>query len=355
MNSTQAHNLLKKSTRIAVVRTDRLGDMVLTLPLCKALKDTFPHASIELITRSYCEPLLYKTQALDAVHFIDNESWNSIAKRRNYSTVFFPRIRFDEVYSAFANRITLRIGSRYRWYSPLLNYQLHEHRSNAEYHEAEYNLRMLSLITDVEIPLNPIRPIVEEKAREELNLILTEHGIQPDEDVVILHPGSGGSARDWSAEKMGELAEMITTSYRYSTIVTGTSSESLLCEHIVRKSPRVTNLCGKLNLWQIIALLERAKVMVANSTGVLHIASAMDVPVVGLYPCSPAISARRWGPIGKNVRIITPLTTSADEHISSVGYKLNPILLNSSSKELIDDMTRINTELVFSAVSQFLT
>lgn len=354
MNPTKALNLLGESTRIAVVRTDRLGDMVLTLPLCKALKNTFPNASVELITRSYCEPLLYQTPVADVVHYIDVESWDRIAKRRNFSAVFFPRIRFDEVYRALVNRIPLRVGSKYRWYSPLLNYQLKEHRSTAQHHEAEYNLRMLSLITGVDIPLSPVRPIVEDKARKELDSILMACGLQPNQDFVILHPGSGGSARDWSAEKMGELAEMIANSYRNPTIVTGTVAEGSLCEHIVKKSPTVTNLCGKLNLWQMIALFERTKVMVANSTGVLHIASAMDVPVVGLYPCSPAISARRWGPIGKDVRIITPLTSSANEHTSSIEFNINPMVINSADSELIDDMTRIKPELVFSAVSRFL-
>ena len=111
-----------------------------------------------------------------------------------------------------------------------------------------------------------------------------------------------------------------------TVVITGTPEESSLCNAVSQNCSNSINLCGIFDLKQLIAIISNAKLLLVNSTGVLHIAAALDVPVLGLYPNSPHISAKRWGPYSKMSRIVSP-----------------PI---SNDKKLRDNMDLISVEEV---------
>ena len=94
---------LRNSRSIAVVRTDKLGDMVLTLPMVNALKEFCPNSHIDFIASSYTEVLLHGQNLINNYHFIDKTHGgiNQIFSSNTYDAVFFPRPRFDEIFSAF--------------------------------------------------------------------------------------------------------------------------------------------------------------------------------------------------------------------------------------------------------------
>ncbi len=301
---------------IAVARTDRLGDMVLTLPLIGILKQAMPEARLSLIAHSYAEPLLYECPAVDQVVYADRLSggFKEALSIVRPEAIFFPRPRFNEALAAVLQRIPIRVGSSYRWYSPFFTDKISEHRSDARYHEAEYNVRMALILFERFFPgkyapdfFSPklMRPAVKPEAIEAINALLLKNDISEDVSFIILHPGSGGSAQDWPDEKFSELASMLIAANKH-VILTGIAKENDLCNSIAQKAPKAINLCGKLALSEMIALLDRARIVVANSTGTLHIAAALGTSVVGLYPNSPHIGARRWGPLSPNSIILSP-------------------------------------------------
>ena len=64
----------------------------------------------------------------------------------------------------------------------------------------------------------------------------------------------------------------------------------------------------------MIALISKVKLLIANSTGILHIAAALDIPVVGLYPNTPHLSQKRWGPYSEKAVVLNP-PKSRDKNI----------------------------------------
>ncbi|GAB1430711.1 glycosyltransferase family 9 protein [Ignavibacteria bacterium] len=302
---------------ITVIRTDRLGDMVLTLPLLGVLRRTFPEVQISLIARSYVADLLYNCPVIDSVVYSDKLSGGTseaLTKLRP-DMVFFPRPRFGEALSAFIQSVPIRVGSRYRWYSSLFTDKIPEHRSDALHHEAEYNVRMAHFMLERRFPdrfstdiFTPelIRPIIQPQSAESVKILLEQNGINIGLPFAVIHPGSGGSARDWPAENFAELAAFLTTEIKIPIIITGIAAESNLCEFVKSNAPSTINLCGALSLAEMTALLDMAALMIAGSTGTLHIAAALGTPVIGLYPNTPSISAHRWGPLSHNSIVISP-------------------------------------------------
>ncbi len=337
MKQEQAFEILSKATRIGVIRTDRLGDMVLTLPLLLALRKAYPSAELHLLARNYVQPLVQNSAIIDQCHFIEESSYDatrSFICSVSPQVCFFPRPVFAEVLAATIAHVPLRIGSAYRWYSSLFNAGIKDHRSTAEFHEAEYNVRMLSTLQGSDAVVELMRPSVDHDATARVAAWLNDRGINSEERVVILHPGSGGSSRSWPIERFAQLAKALSQTKATRVVLSGIASEAQLCEEIRAIAPLAISAAGQLSMEDMFALISRSSLFVANSTGMLHCAAALGCAVVGFYPNSPHLSARRWGPYTKRSVVLSP--------------PQNP------SENWNDDMSQIDLDLAISACRSLL-
>jgi heptosyltransferase-3 len=137
--------------------------------------------------------------------------------------------------------------------------------------------------------------------------VLAEAGVPAGARLVILHPGSGASARDWNWRKFASLAGKLGMLNGVAVLITGGRGEEGLVGKIRSACPvRTYAVVGSLGLIEYAALAARASVFIANSTGPLHIAAAVGTPVVGLYPLIRPLSAARWGPYTDRKAILSP-------------------------------------------------
>jgi heptosyltransferase-2 len=204
-------------------------------------------------------------------------------------------------------RIPLRIGSGYRWYSFFFNRRWYEHRKDAAKHEVEYNLNLLRAI-DCEIH-GDIRfdIIIPAAAHRKAKDIRRRFSVGDGDTVVILHPGSGGSAMDWKPKQFGELGDKLVQELGVKIFVTGNGEEHALVAEVLACIPsNAFGIVGELNLKEFAALIQSAKLFIANSTGPLHIASAVGTPVIGLYPSVAPMHPRRWAPLTEKKIIFMP-------------------------------------------------
>ncbi len=335
MHREKALATLHIARRIGVVRTDRLGDMILTLPLVAALRARFPEASIELISRRYVSDVVEGIAEINAIHYIDDQSFAYILQEQVFDALFFPRPVLSEVWAALRAGVSLRVGSAYRWYSALFSFRMKEHRKNARRHEAEYNVRMLDVLTGDHSAVKLLAPIVQHEALANVDTLLRESGIAEADKFIVIHPGSGSSAQEWSPQHFGECAAALSRSHGLKVVVSGTQVEMEKCQTAMQFCPSAVNLCGKLSLSQMIALLSRSQLLIANSTGVLHIAAALGRPVCGLYPNSPAMSAARWGPYTPLSRVLSP-PYAADPQRRDLMSDIEVDVVVRASQELLD-------------------
>jgi len=292
-------------SNIAIVRTDRLGDMVLTLPMFVALRTRFPGARLTLFARSYVHDLVDGLTCIDDVVYTDVEDFvmHDAMRSRHIDTVFFPRATLSEAWHAYRAGVGTRIGTANRWYSLLYSKRIGEHRSRSEYHEAEYNLRMLSHafgppMHDVHL----VRPLAKPAPS----------------NAIIIHPGSAGSSPQWSAENFGDFARQIQATTRLPIVITGVASEAEKCAVVSSMCPTATNTCGLLTLGELLSLIAGARLLIANPTGVLHVAAAYGTPAVGFYPNAIPINAHRWRPYSSKARV---LISKANDDMTTISVE----------------------------------
>ena len=305
-----------------MVRTDRIGDVLLTLPMVEVLHRELPDAHIAMLIRRYTAELVEGNPAMDEVLLYDGDdgpvpflALTRTVRRGDFDVVFHTHPLFRLALLTWFAGIRLRVGTGYRWYSRLLfNRRVYEHRKDARRHELEYNLNLLKAIGVGDAP-GDVTPRIEvsEDILGKVRALLAGRGLGEGERFVILHPGSGGSARDWSPVNFGRLGSRLAGSLGVRVLVTGGKDEAGLVGEVSGAiGGRSVPVVGLLSLREYAGLAKLSKLFVANSTGPLHIAAAVGIPVIGLYPQVTPLSAARWGPYTEKKVIFSPKGRPAD-------------------------------------------
>lgn len=292
-----------------VSRTDAIGDVVLTLPVCGQLKQLFPGCRVVLLARTYTQAVAEACPWVD--DFLNSDDLLTLPATAQIRTL--RQWQASAILHVFPNRhlaklarqagIPVRIGTRNRLFHWLTcNRLVALSRKNSLLHEAQLNLRLLQpLGYQPDLPLPALGALALLQPRAVLppavqDLLLPR---QPGQLNVILHPRSRGSAREWGLSHFGALARLLHAA-GHRVFVTGTAAEgeelrAWLAEH---RPALAGDLTGQLTLAQLLAFIAATDGLVAGSTGPLHLAAALGRHALGLYPPIRPMHPGRWAPLG---------------------------------------------------------
>ena len=285
---------------IVVARTDSIGDVMLTLPLCGLLKKIHPDLKVSFVCKTYTAPIVKASLQVDAILLLDELNEEQL-KSINADAIIhaFPDKTMMKL-AAKAN-IPIRIATAGRLHSWVYaNTRVFFTRKKSRLHEAQLNLKLLQPLGILETPtldalhrltgFSPPTPVAE-------------FIVPGDHRNIILHPLSQGSAAEWGIDTFQALVTMFADEH-VRFYITGTATEGdRIREMGGIKGNKVEDLTGKMSLTELIAFIARCDMLIAASTGPLHIAAALGIHAVGLYPNVRPMYPRRWGAIGKNVTL----------------------------------------------------
>lgn len=291
--------------RILISRTDSIGDVALTLPMCQALRNQFPEAKIIFIGKNYTRPVVACFRAIDDFWDIDELLNLPIASQ-------LEKLQADCIIHVFPNkklaflakkaRIPLRIGTSHRVFHLFTcNERPNFTRKKSSLHESQLNFHLLAPLGINEIPsFEALQQLVQFKAIEtELPSWLP----QSKDEVVILHPKSKGSALEWPLEKYMSLATQLAESGK-TVCFTGTEQEGIQFRHLVPVHDRIIDTTGKLSLEQLIYFISQSNALVACSTGPYHIAGLSGIHALGLFSMRRPIDPGRWRALGPKSKFV---------------------------------------------------
>ena len=295
---------LASGERILLVRTDRIGDVVLTTPMAALLKARFPGISVDMATRRYAMGAARISADIDDVLNGDLPlfAFAKDIRRRRYSAAVMVHPELKGALALALAGVKLRIGTGYRAWSPLLlTHRVMRHRGT-DRHEALLNAELLIAfgIEANEIPAPNL-------AASERGIAFAEKALaESKRPIVVFHPGSGGSVLRCSPRIFGEAARALVAD-GFGVVVTGGEGDfDFVDEFLESAGGGVLNLAGKTDFEQLTGILAAADIFVAQGTGPLHIAAGFGTPVAGIYPPSRRTGPDRWRPLGSESRIIRP-------------------------------------------------
>jgi ADP-heptose:LPS heptosyltransferase len=276
------------------------------------IKELDSLSKITFLGKTYTKDIVCSSKNVD--YFLD---WSQIQKKPFKERInTFKKLSYSHVIHVFPNphialltflaKIPTRVGTVRRFYHRIFcNFLSNLSRKKSSLHEAQLNMLLVRDLFGVYPPeikdlrkMFAIRPD-ESQSFSELTLL------EKKKFNLVFHPFSKGNGRNWPIDNFIETINLLSEE-DYEIFFTGLEEESLKIQNkiIPRLRRRVHNLAGKLSLKELMLFLLKCDGFISAGTGPLHIAAALGVNCIGLFPPMSPIGIERWGPIGVNAEAL---------------------------------------------------
>lgn len=297
---------MNRSHRILVVRTDRMGDVMMALPVLHYLRKSLPQAQIEFLVQD-----LY----LDVVGpYLDSLAVKVLGVQRDGKNLFFQN--YTSVLTLFGDaslalrawkaQIPVRVGLFSKpWSFVLYSNGLRQKRSLAQKNEAVYNLELAQFFLNQVVGVAAkweephIQLMGDAQSAVEAKERLEDIGMDPAEPFILFHPGMGGSAVNPSAAKYLEMMDAVEKQSGIPVVLSigPLKRDQDLAAMILKAKPYLKTI-RHLELSVLREVFRLARAVIAPSTGPLHLAHYVGTKTVGIYPPVRAQDKLRWAPWG---------------------------------------------------------
>jgi heptosyltransferase-1 len=278
--------------RFLLVRLGSLGDIVHALPAAAALRDTFPLGRVDWVVEPKWARVLEGNPDLSEVIPLDRKSAGRMmgAIRRLRAVKYTCAVDFQALYKsallAFASGAPRRIGFQSSYAREGLAAWFYTDRLNPRgAHKVEHNLALVERAgARVSKPRFPLAIHTGDR-----NRVARELAVHRLNEYFVLNPGGGWRSKCWPAERYGELHRKLAERHGWRGIVSFGPGEQELAQRVIEAAGKLAPIALPLDLGPLMALLCRAKFVVSGDTGPMHLASALGVPIVGLFgPTDPS-------------------------------------------------------------------
>lgn len=338
---------------ILVVRTAYIGDVIMTLPMLKPLKELYPGSRITFLTANAAKDLFKDSPYVDEVIAYDafwfykkSEAFGDFLKRlrnRRFDLVIEARGDIRDIlliaYLCRArHRVSYKVAGGGFLLTGIVPYEKIKHR-------VDYHLDIVRYLGGRLSNLDWGINITEDDGHKADTLLSkgASKGL-----FIGIHPVGRKGLKCWVPERYATLARGLVMECGAEVFFTGSSSEEELINSIIKGSGEtVYNLAGKTDLRTLAALITRFDLFITNDSAPLHIASAMGTPTVAIFGPSKSKETGPYGNIHRVVEKDFPCRHTCDEDVCKhVPFKecMEAITVEdvlNAAREVLDECRRV--------------
>ena len=313
---------LPENVHILVIKMAGIGDLLLATPALRALRETYPHAHIDLLVTPDSAGILNGWQVIDRIIVLDKYLFDYpqqfLTRPRNllrlkplwrdlrdghydavlllhHLTLPFGRLKHQLLLRATGAQWRVGLDNGHGWF---LNVRVKDNGFGAM-HEAEYYLAVAGAVGAKTKDKRLVVPLSEADHRQAWQL-LYEHETPQNirHPIIAMHPGSGGysTARRWAPERFAQLADTLYSGVGGQLLLLGGPEEAELHQHIIdmmHSEMPVRSMAGRGSIKVTAALLEQVDLFIGNDSALVHLAVAAGTPTVAIFGLT---NAQAWGP-----------------------------------------------------------
>ena len=299
--------------RILVRSTNWVGDAVMTLPALEAVKENFPGSFVSVLAKPWVEPVFRNHPAVDEVLMMRRgggaftglgELLRVIGSVRkgSFDLALLFQNAFEAALISWAGGVRLRAGYNTDGRGVLLTHSVARTRDILDVHQVEY---YLSLLQRLGLKTEKKDPVLHLSAEERTGAVerLRSFGIEEGALLVGLNAGAiFGGAKRWAPERFAAIGDRAVEEWGARVLVFGSAGERDIGKKVIADMTReATDLCGRTSLREAIALVGMCDFFVTNDSGLMHVASALNVPTVAVFGPTDQIAT---GPRGERIRVV---------------------------------------------------
>ena len=300
--------------RILLIKPSAVGDVVHALPVLVKLRQRYPEAQIDWLIRPEIADLVRFHPALSNVVLFDRRRLAKFG--RNWSATFglfrllnqIRRERYDLVVDlhgqlrsalfTLASRAPYRVGFERTREGAWVSYSHRIPLPTMEAHAADRYL-WLGQVLDFDAANPDFTIYSSDEAAESVTRLLAERR-QLGRPLAVLVPGTVWETKHWRIEGFAEVARQL-LARGYAVALAGSPKDRPRCRQVALAAPGVCDVSGQTTLAEMIALVRHSALCVTNDSGSMHIAVALDKPVVSVFgPTNPL----RTGPYGRPQAVV---------------------------------------------------
>jgi len=324
--------------RILIIRQhNQFGDMIATIPLFRAIKETYPDCKITLIASQENYFALKKNQLIDSLFVFNKKKFFNPfyiyylykVLRRKYDVVIVPvtvAISTTSCLLAGLSKGEVKIGpnsldQKINEMSFVFNYRVDLNwKKNPDAHVSDF---IMDIIRPFGITTKNFAPEIYYDTKDEKHADEFIKKINPDKKLLIgLHVGAGKPQNRWPVKNFIELVESLNKEFDAQFYFTGSKSDNEIISIIKNTFPDKGFFIDK-SIPQLAALINKSDLFITNDTGVMHVAGATTTPVISLFgPTNPF----NWAPVGKNKYFIRKSELMNDISVQDVMNLIKSIL-----------------------------
>ncbi len=296
--------------KILITRTDRIGDVLLSTPVFRAVRDAYPESHIAVLVRPYAKDIVEGNPYIDEWIIYDKyKKHRSIIKSLLF-TIGLAGKKFDTAIllhpTSRMHIITMLAGIRTRiGYNRKLGFLLTKKIPHTKQfgrkHELDYNLDVLRAIgikPEQRLMYFPIRKDSEQK----IAALLKKEGVKPSDTLVAIHPAASCPSKRWLPQSFARVADELVKRFGVKIVLISSADARPFVEDMTgRMRSEVIDFSGKTKITELGSLLKRTSLLISNDSGPVHVAAALGVSVIAIFGRKDAgLSPTRWKPLGKD-------------------------------------------------------
>lgn len=264
---------IRKNSKILIIRFSSLGDVILTTPVLRALKRSYPNSKIDFVVREeYSDVLRHNTDVSklfilkrsrenELVSELRDSSYDVLIDLQNNirSRILRNKIRYDRIYRYRKPSLKKLVLVKFK-----VNLLKEQKSIPQRYAEAVPGLMLDDEGPDLYLP-GSVKPVIDRN-----NI------------TIGLCPGSKHFTKMWPEEYFIQLGKMLVEN-KFRVAIFGGKDDKIVCDNIARAIGSAKNFCNDNDLYQTAVDMKMCASVVTNDSGLMHIASAMKVPVIAIF------------------------------------------------------------------------
>jgi lipopolysaccharide heptosyltransferase II len=292
--------------RILFIRIDRIGDLVLSTPALRAIKDQYPLSELTVLTSSSNAPVIKPNPHVDRVLVLNPrgrwmEWFRSIKRLR--ADAYDLAVDPYQGYALKAALIAFLSGARFKIGYDSYGRGIFYNMTAMECEEPRHL---------IDVVLNVLKPIGIDTADRSPEMFITDEekklaqdwmeanrlGLKP---IIGVHPGAFYPTQRWSSKYFSELIRSIQINGEHDVIVFGGPGDTVIVDEILSGLDHNPRICTGSDLRRFAAIVSRCGILICNNSGPLHVASALGIPTISFM--GPTVK-EIWSPIGHMHKVL---------------------------------------------------
>lgn len=309
-NSTIPFHTLE---RLLVRGTNWIGDVVMTLPALRAIRQSAPRARITILVKPWVADLFDLCPDVDEVMIYESPGvhegiggkWRlaQALRKRDFQAAILLQNAVEAAILTRLAGIPLRAGYGTDGRGLLLTHPVKRGKSILERHQIHYYLEMVKSLgcrdAGPDIRLLPAKdyPAMAER-------VLRSRGMVEEGSLLGIAPGATyGPAKMWFADRFARVSDRLAEEFGLKTVLFGSRADRLIAERVARegKHPMI-NLAGSTSLKEAMAVMSRCRLFLSNDSGLMHLAGAFGIPLIAVFGST---NPRTTSPVGTQSVVIT--------------------------------------------------